>query len=46
MVSDQGGKANFLAELQRRGIEVPKDDNRLDALISVVKEREARGLCL
>ncbi|RUW93697.1 citramalate synthase [Mesorhizobium sp. M7A.F.Ca.US.010.02.1.1] len=43
MVSDQGGKANFLAELRRRGIDVPKDDHRLDALISVVKEREAEG---
>ena len=43
MVSDQGGKANFLAELKRRGIEVPKDDHRLDMLISAVKEREAEG---
>ncbi|ODT08349.1 MAG: citramalate synthase [Mesorhizobium sp. SCN 65-20] len=43
MVSDQGGKANFIAELRRRGIDVPKDDNRLDALIAVVKEREAEG---
>ncbi|WP_077382224.1 citramalate synthase [Mesorhizobium prunaredense] len=43
MVSDQGGRANFLAELKRRGIEMPKDDHRLDALISVVKEREAEG---
>ncbi|WP_217575903.1 citramalate synthase [Mesorhizobium sp. GbtcB19] len=43
MVSDQGGKANFLAELKRRGIDVPKDDHRLDALIAVVKEREAEG---
>ncbi|MER9946738.1 citramalate synthase [Mesorhizobium sp. M0047] len=43
MVSDQGGKANFLAELKRRGIDVPKDDHRLDGLISVVKEREAEG---
>lgn len=43
MVSDQGGKANFIAELKRRGIDVPKDDNRLDALISVVKGREAEG---
>lgn len=43
MVSDQGGKANFLAELKRRGIEVPKADHRLDALIAVVKEREAEG---
>ncbi|MDG4888287.1 citramalate synthase [Mesorhizobium sp. WSM4887] len=43
MVSDQGGKANFLAELKRRGIDVPKDDSRLDALIAIVKEREAEG---
>ncbi|MGB3537521.1 MAG: citramalate synthase [Mesorhizobium sp.] len=43
MVSDQGGKANFLAELTRRGIDVPKNDDRLDALIAVVKEREAEG---
>lgn len=43
MVSDQGGKANFVAELKRRGIDVPRDDHRLDALISVVKEREAEG---
>ncbi|MER9254372.1 citramalate synthase [Mesorhizobium sp. M0184] len=43
MVSDQGGKANFLAELKRRGIDMPRDDHRLDALIAVVKEREAEG---
>jgi len=43
MVSDQGGKANFIAELGRRGIDVPKDDRRLDALIAVVKDREAEG---
>lgn len=43
MVSDQGGKANFVAELKRRGIAVPKDDRRLDALIALVKEREAEG---
>lgn len=43
MVSDQGGKANFIAELKRRGIDVPKDDRRLDKLVSMVKEREAQG---
>lgn len=43
MVSDQGGKANFITELKRRGIEVPKDSHRLDALIAVVKGREAEG---
>ena len=43
MVSDQGGKSNFIAELTRRGIPVAKDDPRLDTLIALVKEREAQG---
>lgn len=43
MVSDQGGKSNFITELRRRGIEVGKDDPALDRLISIVKEREAQG---
>jgi 2-isopropylmalate synthase len=43
MVSDQGGKANFINALKRRGIDVPKDDPKLDMLISIVKEREASG---
>jgi 2-isopropylmalate synthase len=43
MVSDQGGKANFIAELKRRGIAVAKDDPRLDNLIALVKERESQG---
>ncbi len=43
MVSDQGGKANFINELKRRGIAVGKDDPKLDQLISIVKEREASG---
>lgn len=43
MVSDQGGKANFINALKRRGIEVGKDDPRLDRLIAIVKEREASG---
>ena len=43
MVSDQGGKSNFINELKRRGIEVAKDDTRLDGLIAIVKEREANG---
>jgi 2-isopropylmalate synthase len=43
MVSDQGGKSNFVAELKRRGIAVDKADPRLDILISMVKEREAQG---
>ena len=43
MVSDQGGKANFIAELKRRGIEVARADHRLDTLVALVKEREAQG---
>ncbi|MEO0329489.1 MAG: citramalate synthase [Pseudomonadota bacterium] len=43
MVSDQGGKSNFLNELARRGVKVDKNDPNLDALISIVKEREAAG---
>ena len=43
MVSDQGGKSNFLDQLSKRGIEVAKSDPRLDTLISLVKEREAQG---
>ncbi len=43
MVSDQGGKSNFIAELARRGIEVEKNDPNLDTLIALVKERESVG---
>ncbi|MEO1702479.1 MAG: citramalate synthase [Pseudomonadota bacterium] len=43
MVSDQGGKSNFMDALARRGIAVKKDDPRLETLIAIVKEREASG---
>jgi isopropylmalate/homocitrate/citramalate synthase len=43
MVSDQGGKSNFINALKRRGIQVGKDDPKLDTLIAIVKEREATG---
>lgn len=43
LVSDQAGKSNLIAELTRIGIEVKKDDPRLDALLRDVKEREAQG---
>lgn len=43
MVSDQGGKSNFITELTRRGIAVAKNDPRLDTLIALVKDREADG---
>jgi 2-isopropylmalate synthase len=43
MVSDQGGKSNFINALKQRGIEVGKTDPKLDKLIGIVKEREATG---
>lgn len=43
LVSDQGGRSNILAELDRIGIPVGKDDPRITRLLDVVKEREAAG---
>jgi 2-isopropylmalate synthase len=43
LVSDQGGRSNILAQLERIGISVPKDDPRIARLLDVVKEREAAG---
>ncbi len=43
LVSDQAGKSNLLAELARVGIEVAKEDPRLDTLLAEVKAREAEG---
>jgi 2-isopropylmalate synthase len=43
LVSDQAGKSNLLAELERIGLGVQKDDPRLDTLLREVKEREAQG---
>jgi 2-isopropylmalate synthase len=43
LVSDQGGRSNILAELERIGIAVPKDDPRIARLLDEVKLREAQG---
>jgi 2-isopropylmalate synthase len=43
LVSDQGGRSNILAELDRIGIVLPKDDPRIARLLDEVKEREAKG---
>jgi 2-isopropylmalate synthase len=43
LVSDQAGRSNVLAELDRIGIAVDKDDPRVSRLLDVVKEREAVG---
>ena len=43
LVSDQAGRSNVLAELDRIGIKVDKDDPRIARLLDEVKEREAIG---
>jgi 2-isopropylmalate synthase len=43
LVSDQAGRSNVLAELDRIGLTVDKNDPRLTRLLDEVKEREAIG---
>ncbi len=43
LVSDQSGRSNVLAELERIGLAVDKDDPRVIRLLDEVKEREAIG---
>jgi 2-isopropylmalate synthase len=43
LVSDQAGRSNVLAELDRIGIAVDRNDPRVSRLLDVVKEREAAG---
>jgi 2-isopropylmalate synthase len=43
LVSDQAGRANVLAELERIGIKVDRDDPRIGRLLEEVKSREAAG---
>ncbi len=43
MVSDQAGRSNVLAELERIGLSVDKNDPRIGRLLDEVKEREAAG---
>jgi 2-isopropylmalate synthase len=43
LVSDQAGKSNILAELERLGVAVAKDDPRVLRLLNAVKEKEAQG---
>jgi 2-isopropylmalate synthase len=43
LVSDQAGRANVLAELERIGISVDKNDPRIARLLEEVKNREAMG---
>jgi 2-isopropylmalate synthase len=43
LVSDQAGRSNILAELERIGIDIRKDDHRVAELLDEVKQREAAG---
>ncbi len=43
LVSDQAGRSNILAELERLGIAVQRDDPRIARLLDEVKDREAMG---
>ena len=43
MVSQQAGKSNLLAALNRHGIALAKDDPRIDRLLREVKLRESQG---
>jgi 2-isopropylmalate synthase len=43
LVSEQSGRSNVLAELDRIGIRIGRDDPRVARLLEAVKEREAAG---
>ncbi len=43
LVSDQAGKSNILAELERIGVAVEKNDPRVVRLLDEVKDKEALG---
>ncbi len=43
LVSDQAGRSNVLAELERTGVAIDRNDPRLARLLEEVKDREARG---
>jgi 2-isopropylmalate synthase len=43
LVSDQAGKSNVLAELERLGVPIAKEDSRVAFLLEEVKQKEAVG---
>ena len=43
LVSDQAGRSNLIAQLQRMNLEVAADDVRLSRVLDEVKAREAQG---
>ena len=46
LVSDQAGRSNVLAELERVGITVERNDPRVARLLDVGEGARGRGLCL
>jgi 2-isopropylmalate synthase len=43
LVSDQAGRSNVMAELQRVGIALARDDRRIERVLDEVKRKEAEG---
>ncbi len=43
LVSDQAGRSNIVAEMERVGIRLPKDDSRIGRVLEEVKRKEAEG---
>ncbi|MBV1705344.1 MAG: citramalate synthase, partial [Hyphomicrobiales bacterium] len=43
LVSDQAGRSNVIAELERLGVAVRRDDPRVSRVIEEMKEKEAQG---
>ena len=43
LVSDQAGRSNILAELERLGVSFERDDPRISRLLDEVKDKEAQG---
>ncbi len=43
LVSNQAGRSNIMSELERLGIQIPKNDARVTQLLEEVKAREATG---
>ena len=43
LVSNQAGRSNILSELERLGLDIPKNDERVSRLLDEVKAREATG---
>jgi 2-isopropylmalate synthase len=43
LISDQAGKSNLIAELERIGVAIDRSDPRLGRVLAEVKEKEAMG---